>query len=60
MSPQSIRKGVSFAPATIALGYWGIARGVIIEPPAFLINAVNAVMEGLARRTAAPAAGPAQ
>jgi lipopolysaccharide export system permease protein len=45
--------------AAAALGYWGIARGVIIEPPAFLTNAVNAALEGLARRTAA-ATGPAQ
>jgi lipopolysaccharide export system permease protein len=41
------------------LGYWGISRGLIIEPPAFLTNAVTAVVEGLSRRTA-PAAGPAQ
>jgi lipopolysaccharide export system permease protein len=41
------------------LGYWGIARGVIIEPPAFITNAITAFLDGLARRTAA-ATGPAQ
>jgi lipopolysaccharide export system permease protein len=39
--------------AAIVLGYWGIARGLIIEPPAFISNAINAAVEGLARRTAA-------
>jgi lipopolysaccharide export system permease protein len=45
--------------ATVILGYWGIARGLIIEPPAFVMNAINAALEGLARRTAV-ATGPAQ
>ena len=39
--------------ATFALGYWGIARGLIIEPPAFIANAITAVIEGFQRRTAA-------
>ncbi len=38
--------------AAIALGGWAIARGVIIEPPAFVTNAINAALEGVARRTA--------
>jgi lipopolysaccharide export system permease protein len=39
--------------AACGLGMWGIARGVIIEPPAFVTNAVNALVEGMARRSAA-------
>jgi lipopolysaccharide export system permease protein len=47
-----------FAPyfvlaAGFILGLWGIARGVIIEPPAFVGNAVNAIVEGFTRRSAA-------
>jgi lipopolysaccharide export system permease protein len=33
------------------LGYIAISRGVIIEPPAFVANAITAVMERVARRT---------
>jgi lipopolysaccharide export system permease protein len=36
----------------VALGIWGIARGVIIEPPAFVTRAIDKVIEGMARRTA--------
>ena len=36
----------------IALGMWGIARGVIIEPPAFVTRAVDALVEGVTRRAA--------
>jgi len=39
--------------AAMTLGMWGIARGVIIEPPAFVSKLVNTVVEGMARRTAA-------
>jgi lipopolysaccharide export system permease protein len=47
-----------FAPyvvmaAAIGLGGWGIARGVIIEPPAFIVNLVNSMVEGIQRRTGA-------
>jgi lipopolysaccharide export system permease protein len=38
--------------AAVILGSLGIARGVIIEPPAFLANAINALMEGMAKRSA--------
>ena len=41
--------------ATFALGYWGIARGLIIEPPAFISDAISAAIEGLGRRTGAAA-----
>jgi lipopolysaccharide export system permease protein len=41
--------------ATIILGGWGISRGLIIEPPAFVSNWVSAVVEGFARRTVAGA-----
>lgn len=35
---------------TIGIGYLLISRGVIIEPPAFLLRTSNAVIERLARR----------
>ena len=38
---------------TMTLGYLAIARGIIIEPPAFLLNAANAVAERWARRAVA-------
>jgi lipopolysaccharide export system permease protein len=38
---------------TLAVGYFTIARGVIIEPPAFLLNAANAIAERFARRAVA-------
>jgi lipopolysaccharide export system permease protein len=37
--------------AAFVLGYLAISRGVIIEPPAFIANAITAVMERVARRT---------
>ncbi|MEA2936858.1 MAG: lipopolysaccharide export system permease protein [Alphaproteobacteria bacterium] len=36
-----------------ALGAWGITRGIIIEPPAFISNAISAAIERMSRRTAA-------
>jgi lipopolysaccharide export system permease protein len=45
--------------AAFGLGMWAISRGIILEPPAFVTNSVNAMLEGITRRTAAPA-GPAQ
>jgi lipopolysaccharide export system permease protein len=45
--------------AAIAFGAWGIMRGVIIEPPEFLVRAVNTLIEGVSRRTAG-APGQAQ
>lgn len=38
--------------ATLGFGLFAISRGVIIEPPAFLLNAVNALIERMARQTA--------
>jgi lipopolysaccharide export system permease protein len=38
---------------TIALGYFFISRGVIIEPPAFVLAAGNAIAERWARRAMA-------
>jgi lipopolysaccharide export system permease protein len=38
---------------TLIFGYWAISRGVIIEPPAFLVNAANAVAERFTRRAVA-------
>jgi lipopolysaccharide export system permease protein len=45
---------IPYAALTTALvfGYWGISRGVIIEPPAFIVDAVTAFMERVAERTA--------
>jgi lipopolysaccharide export system permease protein len=39
--------------ATFVLGYFAISRGMIIEPPVFLTNAVNSMMERLSQRGAA-------
>ena len=36
---------------TVALGIWGITRGVIIEPPECVSRAVGAVVEAVMRRT---------
>ena len=41
---------------TIIVGYFAISRGVILEPPSFLINAQNAIMAYFSRRTAAASA----
>jgi len=35
------------------LGYFAISRGVIIEPPAFIANAITAISERIAQRTGA-------
>jgi lipopolysaccharide export system permease protein len=38
---------------SFVLGYLAISRGVIIEPPAFVANAITAIMERIAQRTSA-------
>jgi lipopolysaccharide export system permease protein len=38
--------------AALAFGYWEISRGAIIEPPAFIVDAVTAFMERMSTRTA--------
>jgi lipopolysaccharide export system permease protein len=38
--------------AAIGFGILAINRGLIIEPPAVMVNAFNAVVERFARRTA--------
>jgi hypothetical protein len=35
---------------TVALGVWGITRGVIIEPPEFVSRVVDAAVETVTRR----------
>jgi lipopolysaccharide export system permease protein len=40
---------------TIAAGLYAISRGLILEPPAFLLNSVNALVDLIARRTPAVA-----
>jgi lipopolysaccharide export system permease protein len=37
--------------ATFTLGYFAISRGVIIEPPVFIANAITRVMERMTQRT---------
>jgi lipopolysaccharide export system permease protein len=39
--------------ATFGLGIWGIVRSIIIEPPAFVSNAISTLVESMSRRTAA-------
>jgi lipopolysaccharide export system permease protein len=38
--------------AAFGFGYWGISRGVIIEPPAFIVDAIAGFMQRMAERTA--------
>jgi len=38
--------------AALAFGYWGISRGVIIEPPAFIADAITAFMQRMNERAA--------
>jgi len=38
---------------SFVLGYLAISRGVIIEPPAFIANAITAIMERIAQRASA-------
>ena len=39
--------------ATFVLGYFAISRAIIIEPPAFVTNAITAITERIAQRTGA-------
>jgi lipopolysaccharide export system permease protein len=39
--------------AAFVLGYFAISRGVIIEPPSFIANAITAAIERIAQRTGA-------
>jgi lipopolysaccharide export system permease protein len=41
--------------AAFILGCWAMKRGVVIEPPAALTNLMNAMFEGIKRRTTAAA-----
>jgi lipopolysaccharide export system permease protein len=38
--------------AALAFGYWGISRGVIIEPPAFIVDAVAGFIERMSEHGA--------
>src|SRR5207302_2452260 len=38
--------------AALVLGYWGISRAVIIEPPALIVDAVTGFMERVSERAA--------
>lgn len=37
--------------AAFVLGYLAISRGVIVEPPAFIANAIAAISERLTKRS---------
>jgi lipopolysaccharide export system permease protein len=39
--------------AAAAFGCWGISRGAIIEPPAFIVDAISGFMERMSERIAA-------
>jgi len=43
--------------AAFVMSAWAIGRGVVIEPPAFVTRLVDALVEGIKRRTTAVAAG---
>jgi lipopolysaccharide export system permease protein len=45
--------------AALAFGYWGISRGVIIEPPAFIVDAIAGFVQRMNER-GARLAGQAQ
>lgn len=51
-SPGAIMLQYLGLAAAIGFSAWAIGRGVVIEPPAFVTNAVAAVVERLAPRTA--------
>ena len=38
--------------AALAFGYWGISRGLIIEPPAFIVDGISGFIERMAERSA--------
>jgi hypothetical protein len=38
--------------AASAFGYWGISGGLIIEPPAFIVDAITGLMERTSQRSA--------
>ena len=38
--------------AALAFGYRGISRGVIIEPPAFVVDAITGFLERMSQRSA--------
>jgi hypothetical protein len=38
--------------AALAFGYWGISRGVVIEPSAFIVDAITGFLERTSRRSA--------
>src|SRR5215472_11877270 len=38
------------AIAALLFGYWGISRGVILEPPAFIVDTITRLTERLAER----------
>jgi lipopolysaccharide export system permease protein len=38
--------------AALGFGYWGISRGIIIEPPAFIVDAITGFLERMSERTA--------
>jgi hypothetical protein len=51
--PMTLALGYIGIFATLGLGYFAISRGVIIEPPAFLVNFANTLAERWMRRVMA-------
>ncbi len=50
--PAALLVPYGTAAVALLLGYWGISRGVIIEPPAFIVDAVTRLTERLNARVA--------
>jgi len=53
-SPELLLLPYAALALAFVLGAWGIGRGTAIEPPAFIVNFVSLVVEGISRRFAQP------
>ena len=51
-SPMLLALPYLLVTATVIIGYLGIARGLIIEPPAFVTNAINGLVQTWTQRAA--------
>jgi len=50
-SPAALAIPYAAILISVALGIWGITRGVIIEPPEFVTRWVDRIVEAAMRRT---------
>jgi hypothetical protein len=48
--PAALVVPYAAAAAALLFGYWGISRGVIIEPPAFIVDGITRLIERLSER----------